>query len=159
GAAAQTENHCAAAGEPSEVLQRAAGQGEPARCGAEIGVGTDRQRAGPDRGATRVAVVAGEDRLAGAILPHDAGPGDDAAKGQGGGAVDGERSIVDDVARDRPAAAAVAERQRAGADRGVAGVAVVAAQREGAGADLGEATAAGDAAGKRGAGVVVAGGQ
>ena len=77
-----------------------------------------------------------------------AGAGDRAAKGHDVGAVEDERAIVDDVAGDRAAGAAIAELQGAGADRGAAAVAVVGGEDRGAGADLADGAAAGDAAGK-----------
>ena len=99
------------------------------------------QRAGADRRGAGVGVVAGQGQCAGAALGDGAGAADQAGIGQCIAAVEDQRSIVDDVAGDAAGRAAIAERERAAADRRGAGVGVVAGQCQRAGADLVQAFA------------------
>ncbi len=102
-----------------------------------------------DRRAAGIGVGAGQDERAGAGLGHRAGAADHAGIGERVAAVEDERAVVDDVAGDAAGGAAVAELQRAGADRRRAGVGVGAGQRQRAGAGLGERAGAADHAADR----------
>ena len=73
-------------------------------------------------------LVAGEGRGAGPGLGERAGAADHAAKGERVAAVEDQRAVVDDVAGDAAGRAAIADLQRAGADRRAAGIGIVAGQ-------------------------------
>ena len=116
---------------------------------------TDLQRAAADRGAAGIGVGPGQRRGAGAALLHRAAAGDDVCEGDRVRAVERERAVVGDVARDRPGGAAVTDLQGAGGDRGAAGIGVGPRQRRGAGTALLHRAAARDVAAERpGAGAI-----
>ena len=114
-----------------------ADSGQPGR--ARL-VAVDEQRAGSDVGRAGIAVVAGQDRRAGADLVHDAAARDHAGEAVVAVQVEGERAVVDHVAVDqRAAVAAIADLQRPAPNRRAGAVAVIAGQRQRAGALLEQA--------------------
>ena len=108
----------------------------------------DRERSGQHGGAAGIGIVGGEDCGAGSDLCHGAGTGDDTAEGHGVGAVESEHTIVEHVAHNAAAGAAVAEMQGAGRDRRAAAVGVVGGEHRGAGADVGQGAGPRDDAGE-----------
>ena len=107
------------------------------------------QRAGVDRRGAGVGVGGSEDSRAGAILLERAGAGDHAAESQRIGSVDRQGAVVRDVADDRSARAAVAELQRAAADRGPAGIRVGPGEDQRSRAGLAQRAGAEDIGGER----------
>ena len=120
---------------------------------AMVPLPVQRQRAGVDRGGVGVAVVARDEQRAGAVLVQSAAAADVARDGNRVAAVERQDAVVDDrAAAERTGGAAVADLQRATADRRRAAVAVVAGQDQRAGTLLGERAAARDV-GRQGRGV------
>ena len=77
----------------------------------------DLERARRDRRAARIGLVGGEREDAGAPLDERARAADDRAKRDVVAAIERQRAVVDDIADDAAGGAAIAELQRAGADR------------------------------------------
>ena len=96
----------------------------------------DLQRPRADRRAAGIGVGAGEDRGSGPGLGERAGAADHAGIGHRVAAVEDERAVVDDVADDAAGGAAIADLQRAGADRRGAGIGVGAGEDRGSGRRL-----------------------
>jgi len=125
------------------AVQRPAAEAEPAGSSAEIGIGADDQRPRVDRRAPGVSAVPGQRQRACATLGDRADAADHAGIGQGAGAVEHQRGVVDDVAYDA-AGGAIADLQRAGADRRAADVGVGTGEDERTRTRLGQARRAGD---------------
>ncbi len=89
---------------------------------------TDAQRAGVDRRHARVGVASGQGEDIVAVLGDPAPAGDDARVGHWIAAIEGQRGVVEDIARDGAGDAAVAQPQRASDQGGPAGVGMVASQ-------------------------------
>ena len=85
----------------------------------------DLQRAGRDRRRPGIGIVGGKDRRARSDLIDGAAAADHAVDDHRVGAVEVQDAVVDDVADDAAARAAVAELQRPGADGRATGVGVV----------------------------------
>src|SRR5262249_41958520 len=88
-----------------------------------------------------------QDRSPRAGLHECAGAGNGVGEGESVGAIDREGAVVDDVAHDRSARAAVAELQRRAVDRRAAGIRVRTGTDDGAAALNRDGAAAADAAG------------
>ncbi len=104
----------------------------------------DLQRARADRRDPGVGIVACEDERSRSGLGHRAGTADHPAISQSVAAVEAERRVGDDIARNAAGGAAVADLQRTAADRRGAGIGVVTRQRQCAGAALGQRAGAAD---------------
>jgi hypothetical protein len=124
---------------PSRVgevdLARARNGTGPAQC----------QRAGIDGGDATVSVGAGKRQRAAAILGERAGAADHARVGRRIGAVEHKCCVVGDAAGNAAGGAAVADLQRAGADRSDPGVGIGTGECQRAGTLLGEVEGAGRA--------------
>ena len=120
-AAAHHKQHVAARRKRRRVLQRATVECERARGSAEIGIGGDGYRAGVEHRAAKIGVRAGKGQRACAALLEAARAADDAAEGDRVRPVEGQYAVVRHIAREAAGYAAVADLQRAGADRRAAG--------------------------------------
>src|SRR5262249_58926713 len=109
GAAAGVGRTRARGAEARQNLQRAAAEGEAARARAEIRVGRNRERAAVDGRTAGIGVGGSEDGRSRSDLREAPASGNDTAESESVGAVDGEDAVVDHIAGERAARAAVAE--------------------------------------------------
>ena len=124
-----------AADRATGIHRQAAGGGDRA---------VHQQRAGIHRGCAGIGVRSGEVGRTRTVLLQRAGAGDHAAEGDGIGAVEGERPVIENIAHNRTGRPAIAELQRSGVDRRAAGVGVVGRQDGRSGAVLVHSARAGD---------------
>src|SRR5262249_58819320 len=86
---------------------------------------------------------------AGAVRRDGAAAGDEAAEGEGVGAIDREGAVVRQLAGDGSAGAAIAELQGAAGDRGAAAISVAAGEDQRSRTRLAQRAGAGDGGGER----------
>ena len=91
-----------------------------------------------DGRAAIIRIVAGEHGGAGAVLPDVTAPGNDAGQDERIGAVEAEQAVVDHVADDAAAGAAIAENYLSARNRGAAGIAAGTRQNQDPEAGCGE---------------------
>ena len=144
--AARLSQHALRLRRASKVKRAAAHRGIAGR-GAQRAL--NHQRTGRNAGAAGVAVGRRQNGNAGADLRDIARTGDGAADRQDIAAVEHQMAVVDHIPADRARGAAIAQLQRAAADRGAAGIGVGAGKNGGAGALLHQIARATDRARQR----------
>ena len=126
----------AVAGEACCGLQCPIVDSDRTRRVTEVGVAGNAQRPGVDLRTTGIGVGGSQGRGAAACLRQRARTRDLAAERVAVGTVERQHAVVDDIADYAATGAAIAELQRAVADRGVAAIGAVGGQDGGAGAGL-----------------------
>ena len=101
-------------------------------------IATQGQRAAPYRGHAGIDVRGGEGQGSAACLDQIARAGNDAAVCQRVGAIETQGRVVEDIARNAAACAAVADLQRSPADRGAAAVVICGVKGQGSRSGLGQ---------------------